>query len=127
MLCLFSPVFVTVSGVCAASSFCDPEFSWAVGLHSCIHRAELVDHDTTPPLTGKRRDPEFDSESSDSPKAPSADSLAIVPVTPDDGHAQGLRHSLREHKKPRPYYSAAEPQPPDKLPASKGLQRGFIK
>ncbi|KAL3157056.1 hypothetical protein ABBQ38_001304 [Trebouxia sp. C0009 RCD-2024] len=87
-------------------------------------RAELVDHDTTPPLTGKRRDPESGSESSDSPEAPSADSLAIVPVTPDDGHAQGLRRSLREHKKPRPYYSAAEPQPPDKLPASKRLQRG---
>ncbi|KAL3136564.1 hypothetical protein ABBQ38_005810 [Trebouxia sp. C0009 RCD-2024] len=90
-------------------------------------RAELVDHDTTPPLTGKRRDPESGSESSDSPEAPSADSLAIVPVTRDDGHAQGLRRSLREHKKPRPYYSAAEPQPPDKLPASKGLQRGFFK
>ncbi|KAL3136573.1 hypothetical protein ABBQ38_005819 [Trebouxia sp. C0009 RCD-2024] len=90
-------------------------------------RAELVDHDPTPPLTGKRRDPESGSESSDSPEAPSADSLAIVPVTPDDGHAQGLRRSLREHKKPRPYYSAAEPQPPDKLPASKGLQRGFFK
>ncbi|KAL3149879.1 hypothetical protein ABBQ38_013244 [Trebouxia sp. C0009 RCD-2024] len=84
-------------------------------------RAELVDHDTTPPLTGKRRDPEFGSESSDSPEAPSADSLAIVPVTPSDGHAQGLRRSLREHKKPRPYYSAAEPQPPDKLPVGKGL------
>ncbi|KAL3158611.1 hypothetical protein ABBQ38_010421 [Trebouxia sp. C0009 RCD-2024] len=40
---------------------------------------------------------------------------------------KGLRRSLREHKKPRPYYSAAEPQPPDKLPASKGLQRGFFK
>ncbi|KAL3131195.1 hypothetical protein ABBQ38_000494 [Trebouxia sp. C0009 RCD-2024] len=90
-------------------------------------RAELADHDTTPPLTGKRRDPESGSESSDSPEAPSADGLAIVPVTPDDGHAQGLRRSLREHKKPRPYYSAAEPQPPDKLPASKGLQRGFFK
>ncbi len=81
---------------------------------------------TAPPLTGKRRDPESGSESSDLPEAPSADSLAIVPVTPDDGHAQGLRRSLREHKKPRPYYSAAEPQPPDKLPAGKGLQRGFL-
>lgn len=82
--------------------------------------------DTAPPLTGKRRDPESGSESSDLPEAPSADSLAIVPVTPDDGHAQGLRRSLREHKKPRPYYSAAEPRPPDKLPAGKGLQRGFL-
>ena len=88
-------------------------------------RAELVD--TAPPLTGKRRDPESGSDSSSVPEAPSADSLAIVPVTPDDGHAHGLRRSLREHKKPRPYYSAAETQPPDKLPASKGLQRGFLK
>ena len=87
-------------------------------------RAEVVD--TAPPLTGKRRDPESGSESSDLPEAPSADSLAIVPVTPEDGHAQGLRRSLREHKKPRPYYSAAEPQPPDKLPAGKGLQKGFL-
>ena len=86
--------------------------------------AEVVD--TAPPLTGKRRDPESGSESSDLPEAPSADSLAIVPVTPEDGHAQGLRRSLREHKKPRPYYSAAEPQPPDKLPAGKGLQKGFL-
>ena len=82
--------------------------------------------DTAPPLSGKRRDPESGSESSDAPEAPSADSLAIVPVTPDDGHAQGLRRSLREHKKPRPYYSAAEPRPPDKLPPGKGLQRGFL-
>lgn len=88
-------------------------------------RAELVE--TPPPLTGKRRDPESGSESSDLLETPSADSLAIVPMTPDDGHAQGLRRSLREHKKPRPYYSAVEPQPTDKLPVSKGLQRGFFK
>lgn len=90
-----------------------------------VSHAELVG--TAPPLTGKRRDPESGSESSDLAEAPSADSLAIVPVTPDDGLAQGLRRSLREHKKPRPYYSTAKPQPPDKLPASKGLQRGFFK
>ncbi|KAL3134341.1 hypothetical protein ABBQ38_006598 [Trebouxia sp. C0009 RCD-2024] len=90
-------------------------------------RAELVDHDTTPFLTGKRRDPDSGSESSDLPEAPSADSLAVVPVTPADGQAQGLRRSLRQHKKPRPYCSPAKPQPRDKLPASKGLQRGGIK
>ena len=89
--------------------------------------ASHAEVDTAPPLTGKRRDPESGSDSSDVPEAPSADSLAIVPVTLDDGHAQGLRRSLREHKKPRPYYSVAEPQPPDKLPPSKGLQRGFLK
>ena len=35
----------------------------------------------------------------------SADALAMVPLTPGDGQAQGLRRSLREHKKPRPYYA----------------------
>jgi len=78
------------------------------------------------PLTGKRRDPESGSESSGLVEAPSADALAMVPVTPGDGQAQGLRRSLREHKKPRPYYAGAEPQPPDKQPAGKGLQRGFF-
>jgi len=78
------------------------------------------------PLTGKRRDPESGSESSGLVEAPSADALAMVPLTPGDGQAQGLRRSLREHKKPRPYYAGAEPQPPDKRPAGKGLQRGFF-
>jgi len=66
------------------------------------------------------------SESSGLVEAPSADALATVPLTPGDGQAQGLRRSLREHKKPRPYYAGAEPQPPDKWPAGKGLQRGFF-
>ncbi len=78
------------------------------------------------PLTGKRRDPESGSESSSLVEAPCADALGMVPLTPGDGQAQGLRRSLREHKKPRPYYAGAEPQPPDKQPAGKGLQRGFF-
>jgi len=32
-----------------------------------------------------------------------ADSLALVPLTPDDSHAPNLRRSSREHKKPKPF------------------------
>ena len=53
-----------------------------------------------------------------------SDSLAIVPLTPDDDHAQSLRRSLRE---PRPCYAGAQPKPPEKPPVGKGLQRGFLK
>jgi len=77
-------------------------------------------------FTGKRHDPESGSESSGLVEAPFADALAMVPLTPGDGQAQGLRRSLREHKKPRPYYAGAEPQPPYKQPAGKGLQHGFF-
>ncbi len=88
-------------------------------------------HDELPgassPLAGKRRDPESGSESSDLAEAPLSDSLAIVPLTPDDDHAQGLRRSIREHKKPRPYYAGAQSEPPDKPPVGKGIQRGFFK
>ena len=63
--------------------------------------------DAAAPLTGKRRDLESGSESSSLVEAPSADALAMVPLTPGAGQAQGLRRSLREHKKPRPYYAAS--------------------
>ncbi len=61
------------------------------------------------PLAGKRRGPEStsDAESSETAEAPTADSLALVPLTPDDSHAHTLRRSSREHKKPRPYYVAS--------------------
>jgi len=58
---------------------------------------------------------------------PSADSLALVPLTPDDTHAPSLRRSSCEHKKPRPYHAASQAEPPDKPSTSKGLQRGFLK
>jgi len=86
-------------------------------------------HDAASPLAGKRRGPESmsDAESSGTAEAPSADSLAMVPLTPDDAHASNLRRSSREHKKPRPYYAASQAEPPDKPSTSKGLQRGFLK
>jgi len=68
-----------------------------------------------------------DAESSGTAEAPSADSLAMVPLTPDDSHAPSLRRSSREHKKPRPYYAGSQVEPPDKPSTSKGLQRGFLK
>ncbi|DBA88260.1 TPA: hypothetical protein ACH3X1_016554 [Trebouxia sp. C0004] len=45
------------------------------------------------PLAGKRRDSESmsDAESSGTAEAPSADSLAMVPLTPNDSHASNLR------------------------------------
>ena len=85
--------------------------------------------DAASPLAGKRRGPESmsDAESSGTAEAPTADSLALVPLTPDDSHAPRLRHSSREHKKPRPYYAASQAEPPDKPFTSTGLQRGFLK
>ncbi len=41
-------------------------------------------------MTGKRRLPESGSESSSLVEAPSADALAMVPLTPSDGQAQGF-------------------------------------
>ena len=85
--------------------------------------------DAASPLAGKRRGPESmsDAESSGTAEAPTADSLALVPLTPDDSHGPSLRRSLREHKKPRPYYTVSPAEPPDKPSTSKGLQRGFLK
>ncbi|DBA72827.1 TPA: hypothetical protein ACH3X2_010212 [Trebouxia sp. C0005] len=85
--------------------------------------------DAASPLAGKRRGPESvsDVESLGATEAPSADSLALVPLTPDDSHAPSLRRSSRDHKKPRPYYAASQVEPPDKPSTSKGLQRGFLK
>ncbi|DBA89804.1 TPA: hypothetical protein ACH3X2_004675 [Trebouxia sp. C0005] len=85
--------------------------------------------DAASPLAGKRRGPESvsDVESLGATEAPSADSLALVPLTPDDSHAPSLRWSSRDHKKPRPYYAASQVEPPDKPSTSKGLQRGFLK
>ena len=71
--------------------------------------------------------PILPSKPSGTAEAPSADSLAMVPLTPDDAHASNLRRSSREHKKPRPYYAASQAEPPDKPSTSKGLLRGFLK
>ena len=70
--------------------------------------------DVASPSAGKRRGPESvsDTESSGTAEAPSADNLAMVPLTPGDSHAVGLRRSSREHKKPRPYYVGSEVEPP---------------
>ena len=81
------------------------------------------------PLAGKRRGPESlsDAESFGTAEAPSADCLAMVPLTPDGSHAPSSRQSSREHKKPRPCYAASQAEPPNKPSTSKGLQRGCLK
>ncbi len=61
-----------------------------------------------------------DAESSGTAEAPAVDSLALVPLTPDDSHALSLRRSSREHKKPRPYYAPSQAEPPEKPSTSKG-------
>jgi len=83
--------------------------------------------DAASPLAVKTRGPESNSESFGTAEAPSADSFALVPLTPDDSRAPSLRRSSREHKKPRPYYAASQAEPPDKPFTSTGLQRGFLK
>ena len=70
------------------------------------------------PSTGKRRDADIGSDSSDSIVAP-PDSMAIVPFTPDDAVGVGVRRSTRPHKKPRPYFEVSA------VPA-KGLRPGFL-
>ena len=85
--------------------------------------------DTASPLAGKRRGPVSVSnvESAGVGEEASADTLAIVPLTPGDTHAHSLRRTSRDHKKPRPYYAGAQAEPSDKPSFSKGLQRGFLK
>ena len=85
--------------------------------------------DIASPLAGKRRGSEAmsDAECSGAADAPSVDSLAMVPFTPDASCAPSLRRSSRDHKKPRPYFAGSQAQPPDKPSATKGLQRGFLK
>ena len=53
--------------------------------------------DAASPLARKRRGPESmsDAESSETAEAPTADSLALVPLTPDDSHGPGLRPCSR--------------------------------
>ena len=67
------------------------------------------------------------AESSETAEAPSADTLAMVLLTPDDPHAPNLWQSSREHKKPRPYYAASHAEPPETPSTTEGLQRGFLK
>ena len=85
--------------------------------------------DAASPLAGKRQGPESvsDAESSGVAESPCADTLAVVPSTPDASYAPTMRRSSREHKKPRPYCAGSQAEPPDKLSTSKGLQRGFLK
>ncbi len=48
--------------------------------------------------TGKRQDADVASDSSDSVVASPSDSMAIVPVTPDDALGIGVRRNTRPHK-----------------------------
>ena len=70
--------------------------------------------DAASPLAGNRRRSTSDAESAGTAEAPAAGSLALVPLTPDDSHALGLRRTSRKHKKPRPYYAPSQAEPPDK-------------
>ncbi len=88
--------------------------------------------DSASPLAGRRRGPGSmsNADSSGTAEASTADSLALVLLTPDDSHAPSLRRSSREHKKPRPYYEASQAEPPNEppnKPPTKGLQRGYLK
>ena len=83
--------------------------------------------DVASPLAGKRRGSEAMSDAESSGVADAPSSLAMVPLTPDDSCAPGLRRSSRDHKKPRPYFAGSQAEPPDKPSPGKGLQRGFLK
>ena len=53
------------------------------------------------------------------PLASSSDSMAVVPVTPDDAIGIGIRRSTRPHKKLKPCYEVSTAPP-------KGLRPGFF-
>ena len=65
-----------------------------------------IQHEKVPaasPLAGKRRGPESmsDAESSGTREDPTADSLDLVPLTPDDSHAlssRSLDHIMQYHR-----------------------------
>ena len=116
----------TVIGSPAALARLRPAPSSAAVPVASSSRDEMLD--VASPLAGKRRGPESvsDAESSGTAEAPSADNLAMVPLTPSDSHAVSLRRSSREHKKPRPYYVGSEVEPPDRPSNTKGMQRGFL-
>ena len=69
--------------------------------------------------TGKRQDADVASDPSHSDVASPSDSMAIVPVTPDDAIGIGVRRSTRPRKKFKPYYEVST------APA-KGLRPGFF-
>ena len=69
----------------------------------------------------------MDSSSDSGPAvADDSNALAIVPLTPDDNHGGVVRRSLREHKKPKPYFEVASSSLPV-LKAKQGLKVGFLK
>ena len=77
------------------------------------------------PLAGRKRD--LDSSSDSGPAVMGdSDALAIVPLTPDDDHWGVVRRSLREHKKPKPYFEVASSSLP-MLKAKQGLKVSFFK
>ena len=81
--------------------------------------------DQAAPPSGKRKDADVGSNSSDAAEPCTSDSLAIVPVTPEDDTGIGVRRSTRPHKKPRPYYEGASLQH-DTHTSAKGLKFGFF-
>ena len=87
---------------------------------------EHVDPAVAVPSAGRKRDLESQSGSDSEPAlAGGSEALAIVPVTPDDDHGEGVRRSTREHKKPKPYYELAAAV--GSVPKAKtGLKAGFL-
>ncbi len=69
--------------------------------------------------TDKRQDADVASDPSDSDVTSPSDSMAIVPLTPDDAIGVGVRRSTRPHKKLKPYYEVST------APA-KGLRAGIF-
>ena len=74
-------------------------------------------HTMVAAATGKRRDADVGSDSSDSNLTSPSDSLALVPVTLDDAAGIGVRRSSRPHK--RPYYEGS-------MAPLRGLRPGFF-
>ena len=74
---------------------------------------------------GRMRDVDVASDSSGQSEPSAPNSMALVPVTPDDAVGVGVRRSARPHKKPRPYCKDASSVLPPAKPA-KGLKPGFL-
>ena len=57
--------------------------------------------------TGKPQDADVASDFSDSDVASSSDSMAVVPLTPDDAIDIVVRRSTCPHKKLKPYFEVS--------------------
>ncbi|DBA89326.1 TPA: hypothetical protein ACH3X2_004770 [Trebouxia sp. C0005] len=104
----------------AAAAACGEVVATAsAALGHTVEESVNPSHARVAPTTGKRRDADVGSDSSDSILASPSDSLALVPVTPDDAAGIGVRRSSRPHKKLRPYYEGS-------MAPLKGLRPGFF-